>query len=118
MTRRNFRWDRPPSQAWDGRLYMRTLFNAVVSLMWYWAPIIEADGKRNARWTDRTGNARQTLAAFVYEPQPWVAALVFRQWMSYGKWLELAHGGRYAIILQTLEQYYAQVWSSVRDVVE
>ncbi len=34
--------------------------------------------------------------------------------LAYGKWLELANGGKYAIILPTLQEYYPKVWATVK----
>lgn len=112
-----FRWIKKPSEAWNVHQYVVILHRSLLSLLWYHAAQVEAEAKRNASWTDRTGNARQTLAAFAYAPQPWVAALVLKQHMDYGKWLELANGGRYAIVMRTLETQYAPVWKAVKDLV-
>jgi hypothetical protein len=53
--------------------------------------------KSNARWVDRTGNARQTLSAYG------VHSLEFHEihlhgGMPYQIWLELRWGGKYAVI--------------------
>ncbi len=82
--------------------------------------------KRNARWTDRTGNARQTLAAFPYKKDKTLWVLVARQFMEYGVYLEgrrpdgfqMRRGGKYAIVLPTLQVYYGRIWGSLRDVVK
>lgn len=116
-----FRWDsgRRPSQAWDISRYKDALAKAVLKLLdEYWSPQVETDAKNNAVWTDRTGNARQTLAAFGFESDKDVMTLVLRQTMDYGKWLELRFDQKYAIVLRTLEQYYAPIWASVRGLVE
>ncbi len=81
-----------------------------------WAPQIEADMKRNAIWTDRTSNARQTLQAFVIRDGNDVI-LIAKQHMSYGKYLELNNQGVYAIVMPTLRSYYARVWNGVRGAV-
>ncbi len=81
--------------------------------------------KRNARWRDRTGNARQTLAAFQYKKERTMWVLVAKQHMEYGVYLEgrrpdgfeTRRGGKYAIVLPTLQNYYARIWASLQDVV-
>ena len=113
-----FRWTRPPSQAWNKQLYMQTLTRAVTGLLESYAPRIEADAKTNAPWTDRTSNARQTLAAFVYTPKSGVVVLVLKQHMSYGVFLELSRGGKYAIVMPTLQLYYRPIWDDVKQVVK
>jgi hypothetical protein len=117
MASSTFRWVRRPSVAWNTRLYRDMLIRAVYRLLSYYAPQIETDAKTNAPWTDRTGNARQTLAAFVYIPEEAVIVLVLKQHMSYGVCLELKRGGRYAIVMPTLQLHYGPVWRAVTDVV-
>ncbi len=113
----SFRWTRPPTQAWDTGRYVVALEDGVERLLNYWAPQIEGSAKQNAPWTDQTGNARQTLAAFAYRKQAHLMALVLRQTMDYGKWLELRWQGKYSIVLRTLQGYYGPVWSGVEDLV-
>jgi hypothetical protein len=113
-----FRWTRPPTQAWQARVYIVVLEASLERLLWSFAPRIEADAKINASWTDRTANARQTLASFVYQPGASRLALVLKQHMSYGVFLELCNQGRYAIVLRTLQSYYGPLWNSVKELVE
>lgn len=58
--------------------------------------------KEHARWTDRTGHARQRLTGdslVVTEGYK----LRLAHGVDYGKWLELAHEKRFAIIMETIE---------------
>ena len=117
-----FRWKpgKSPTQVWGPKVdrFVRQLESGIILILELYAPQIEGDMKTNAPWTDQTGNARQTLQAFVYKKQDGVIALVAKQQMDYGLWLELKNGGKFAIVLPTLEQYYGTVWSAVREVVE
>lgn len=64
---------------------------------------MEAYGKNNARWSDRTGDARRGLKAIVVDStnrQGFTVA--FGHSVDYGYYLEYAHGGRYAIIFETV----------------
>lgn len=118
----NFRWlsGRSPRQVFGRRreILVRRIGQSVYMLLIWFAPQIEADMKRNATWEDQTGNARQTLAAFVFFPETGVVALVGKQQMDYGKWLELKNGGRYAIVGPTMEMYYETVWDAAQELVE
>ena len=115
MARKHFRWTKPPTQAWKALVYIKALDNWLEHLLnFYWAPQVEASAKVNATWKDHTGNARQTLKAFAYKPTENIWALVLRQTMSYGKYLEMRYQGRYAIVLLTLAQFYDPVWSSIK----
>jgi hypothetical protein len=67
------------------------------------APEVEAYMKNNAPWTDRTGNARNGLAAHAYQDGDQIGILLYHQ-VSYGIWLEIANAAKYAIINPTIEQ--------------
>lgn len=54
-----------------------------------------------AKWTDRTGRARQTLKGSV-EPYAQGYKIAIAHGVDYGIWLELAHEKRFAIIPDTL----------------
>lgn len=57
--------------------------------------------QQNARWTDRSGRARQTLKGSV-EQSPDKTTIIISHGVDYGIWLELAHEKRFAIIPDTL----------------
>lgn len=109
-----FRWTRPPSQAWNIERYKAAVLQAVAYEMQYWAATIEADMKQNAPWEDQTGNARQSLASFVYRVGDMVI-LVAKQEMTYGVWLEISHGGKYAIVMTTMDKFYDDVMKSIEE---
>lgn len=66
------------------------------------APQIESFMKQNARWTDRTGNARNGLRAKVQVSHNKVAIVCYHS-VPYGVWLEVRWGGKYAIIQDALK---------------
>jgi hypothetical protein len=68
------------------------------------APDIEAWMKTNALWTDRTGNARQTLYTQVI-PGLAETVILLSHGMDYGLWLEVAHGGRWAIVAPAIDYW-------------
>lgn len=65
---------------------------------------MEAYAKANARWVDRTGNARQKLTGDAYWVNPKTLETVIMHQMDYGVWLELAMGRKYAILEESLKQ--------------
>lgn len=83
--------------------------DAVHRVAQYFAPVVEAEAKANAPWTDRTGNARQGLRGFVEDLSASTVAIYLTHSVEYGVNLELKYQGRYAIILPTLESRYADV---------
>lgn len=73
----------------------------------------ERNMKNNARWTDRTGNARQGLHGTPERERLKKYSIVLSHTVPYGIWLEVRWNGRYAIIQPTL------VWqgnATMRDV--
>ena len=63
---------------------------------------LESAAKENARWQDRTGHARQRLKGDAL-PVAKGYKLRLAHGVDYGKWLELAHERRFAIIEETIE---------------
>ena len=112
-----FEWTVPPSQLETnlGR-FAQLLLEATLDLARYFAAKIEAYAKVHAAWTDRTGNARQGLFARAYRVAASVV-IVLSHKMDYGIWLEIAHSGKYAIILKTLERHYAEVLRGYKQLV-
>lgn len=58
--------------------------------------------RSNAPWNDRTGDARAGLDAEFYGDEDAVGITLFHT-VDYGPWLEIRWGGRYAIIIPTVE---------------
>ncbi len=119
MAGSSFRWTRTPTQAWraGAAVYVARLDMAIGELLSFWAGPIEKAMKSNAVWEDQTGNARQTLAAFAYKKSNTTWALIAKQQMTYGRFLELSNGGKYQIVMPTLQSHYPRIWPSLQDVV-
>lgn len=64
----------------------------------YYEPIAEARMKERAPWTDRTGNARNGLAARSRVGDDEFSLILFHQ-VPYGIYLETKNGGKYAVIM-------------------
>ena len=64
---------------------------------------LQDSARENARWTDRTGHARQRLAGSSY-PVTNGYKLALAHGVDYGIWLELANEKRYSIIPATIEK--------------
>jgi hypothetical protein len=68
-----------------------------------YAPRVEKYMKTNARWTDRTGNARNGLFSrheLGAEPR-----IIFGHSVAYGIFLEVRFSGAYAIVVPALEYH-------------
>ncbi len=75
---------------------------------------LEEDAKNNAPWTDRTGQARQRLTAYVTKIQPGVYEITLAHGVSYGIWLELAHEKRFATIMPTINKDQKEIMNGLK----
>lgn len=80
--------------------YARAVFQTARNLAEQNAQEMEAWAKANAPWQDRTGAARQGLHATVDG-----TTITLSHGVPYGLWLEVANGGRYAIIAQAIDTF-------------
>lgn len=112
-------WTNPPSTAVPDMVteYRTRLHKRLVYLANAYAPQIESWMKQNAVWTDRTGNARQTLWSEVFDFID-VIVLAFGHGVSYGVFLELANQGRYAIITPALDYFAPKIWRDATELVK
>ena len=106
-------WTVPPSALQRGiGNYAERLLSAVFDLAQLFAAKVEAFAKARAPWTDRTGNARQGLTARAFKTATAVTLILWSS-VSYGIWLEIAHGGHWGIILKALEAHYSQYMRAI-----
>jgi hypothetical protein len=77
------------------------------------APRIEGWMKSNAPWTDRTGNARNSLAARHQVVGKDSDVITLSGSVPYQLWLEVRWSGRYAIIGPAIQHWGPLVMSSV-----
>lgn len=76
-------------------------------------PKAAAWAKTNARWVDRTSNARNSLWAKAERARPNYRIHVGHG-VPYGLWLEIRFSGRYAIIEPTIRAAGADVMKTVQ----
>lgn len=67
------------------------------------ALMLQNHARHHAKWTDRTGHARQRLTGDVLIVSNGYK-LRLAHGVDYGKWLELAHEKRFAIIFPTIQE--------------
>jgi hypothetical protein len=104
MARPGFVWDVPPDQAIPQMMerYTRAVFQSGRHIAYEYAEEMETYAKSHAPWTDRTGDARERLHATVEETGP-IGTIVLAHGVEYGLWLEVANGGRFSIIPETID---------------
>lgn len=77
---------------------------------------METYAKTNARWTDRTSNARQRLQGSIrWEGDALIAAI--RHNVDYGIWLELCNEKKYAILEEAMLSKAKELLESYRNLV-
>ena len=96
-------------QAATGRLLVR--FQDTVCVKY--AAEAEQTAKENRPWTDRTGDARKLLKGAVIEDGKALGIELMHR-VEYGKNLETAHDGKYAILKPTIEGMRAEFFASAR----
>lgn len=89
----------------------------IQTVMDLYAPRVEAYAKTHAPWTDRTGNARNGLAARSYREGDEQGIVLFHQ-VPYGLWLEVRFSGRYAIIDPTIAEMGPVVMRAIEGILE
>lgn len=100
MGRSTFTWKTDTLSGNVARL-PKKVERAVVGATEYGATRAQAYAKTNAKWIDRTANARQGLRAFAVH-EPGRSTVIIAHGVSYGIWLEVRFSGRYSIIGPTL----------------
>lgn len=78
---------------------------------------MEGYAKLNAPWTDRTGKARRTMAGFVQWDEGGDLLVGIAGHMPYSPDLELRYGGRYAILVPTVDSYAPTILERVASAV-
>lgn len=117
-----FRWITPPDELQRNLdTYAERVLVAIQAVALRITTIMQDDAQRNAPWTDRTGNARRGIFGTAERE---VAEKIVAIYLShgstidYGIWLELANGGRHAIIMRTIEGHLPELWADVHRVLQ
>lgn len=138
----SFEWKVSPKVIADGlEQYGRKALVAVQAVANYWGQSIQDEARQNAVWEDRTGNARGGLffavdgfglGTITGEVSPEAKSemsdvaiesgssetliITLAHTVFYGKFLELKNGGRYAIVMSTIEANLGTLERLVQDV--
>ena len=75
--------------------------NNVADEMDRFGALMENAAKRDAPWTDRTGDARRSIEAATLKDVDKIATFLSIG-VEYGKYLELSNAGKYAIVWVTI----------------
>lgn len=112
-------WVVPPDKLAEAiRQYGDRVMTAVAALAGRMATIMENDAKQNAKWEDRTGNARSGLYGTVETDMAKTLVTIYLSHgpsIDYGMILETSHGGRYAIIMPTIQAHLPELKKMLQD---
>jgi hypothetical protein len=117
-TSAGFEWKVTPNLAFNelAQNYSRVIFQSGRNIAYEQAEAMEQYAKEHAPWTDQTGDARERLHATVEETGP-IGTIVLAHGVEYGVWLEIANGGRYSIIPQTVDVFGPRVMRSLQNMI-
>jgi hypothetical protein len=136
-----FHWGIPPAAQLIPNIqkYGRDVLIAVQAVATYWGQSNQDDARLGAKWTDRTGNARGGLFfavdGFGLEPITGTVTaeaklnsdvaiesgnentliITLGHSVFYGKFLELSNGGRYGVIMSTIEKNLPNLERMLQD---
>lgn len=142
MSGSGFVWVAPPEKLMQGFIdYGHKVEAALYAIASKWAQEVQDEARQKAGWVDRTGNARSGifyavdglgLGQLVGEASAGARALISETSIEegsdhlliiavshtvfYGKFLELSNGGKYAIIMSTIESNLPRLESQVKQV--
>lgn len=91
------------------------LHGAIGKLMQYQAVNGQNYMRSNARWTDRTANARGGLSGASYAETDKFIIVLFHK-VPYGIWLEVANSGKYKIIEPAIQKTGADAMRSIQKI--
>lgn len=94
--------------------------NYLAKITTYHAMRSEAAARVQAKWHDRTGNARSGLAAQANNRRANDGHFEFTLYhqVTYGIWLEVRWGSKWGIIRPTLKQIAPEYWADAQEVLQ
>lgn len=110
------RWEGLDNMANRINVYERRIMQIIKQVAQEWQGILEPYMKENAPWDDQSGNARQTLHAFVEELSNDTVRLYLAHGVEYGLHLETRFAGRYAIIWPTIQRHLEPIRQMLQNI--
>jgi hypothetical protein len=112
-------WIEPPEGMIRAlELYGKKALASIYAVAEFIADKMQTEAPQNAPWEDRTGNARSGLFSDVEMEAAEAIVTIYLSHghtIFYGKFLELAHGGRYSIIMPTIEANLPELMKLLND---
>jgi hypothetical protein len=116
----SFSWQVTPEQAWIPvyAIYAQRIEDEIVAMANGLTDEIADWMKAEARWTDRTGDARAALYSDVIHAARQSVAILASHGpaISYAEALETVSGGRFGIIADTIDNFGPRVFHEVQAI--
>lgn len=109
-------WRGEVQMAQNCALYGSKVIEAVTAVANYFAPILETYAKAHGKWTDRTGNLRQTLHSYVEETSREVVTLFLSHGMWYSIFVERVRNGNLGIIWPALQAHIDPIYQKLKGI--
>jgi hypothetical protein len=97
-------------------IYQTRVSAAIMAVAQFIAQKMQDEARQGASWTDRTGDARSGLLGQVEQASAELVHLYLVHTMFYGLFLELKNGGRYSIIMPTIERNIPVIEKMLKDI--
>lgn len=114
-------WQGTPDEIERATLaYLRRVDSRLDAAIGLITDLLQREARLNAPWTDRTGAAREGLSAAALSSlaaQDIVRIYLFHT-VPYGIFLELSRGGKYAVIMPTIERLAPTIQSILQGVLQ
>lgn len=112
----SFEWQVTPEQAFTSMFdaYAAQIHQIVYMVCLRRAPEIENWMKQNAPWTDRTGNARQTLHTQVIPAVTEITILLSHS-VDYSIYLETKNAGVWGILAPAMDHFLPIIMQDIQD---
>jgi hypothetical protein len=114
-----FRWVKPIPELQEAyRRYGKKVMVAIKAVADHIATRCQAVMRKDARWIDRTGNARAGLFSIAEQAAKDLVIIYLSHGhtISYGIYLETMSAGKYAIIMPVMQRYYPLLMKMLRGI--
>ena len=96
--------------------YNNRIVWAVKQVALYFQAVFEEYARREAKWQDRTGNARAGLHSYITELSQDTVRLWLSHSVHYGLFLEVRWAGRFGIIWETIQRHLEPIRQMLQGV--
>lgn len=113
-----FQWVVSPEVAYEDLFdnYARVIFQSGNRVAHQRAAQMQAWGRENAPWTDRSGRARAELGVRVEDDEFGIGTIIVEHGPPWGLWLEIANQGRFSIITKMIDVFAPQLWNDLQRI--